>query len=315
MNISFVIPCYRSADTIATVIRTIHETMQSHPEYSYEIVCVNDGSPDNLLDVLVETSKTDSRCKVLDCTKNNGQHTAVMAGLSFASGERIAIIDDDGQSPVQHLFLMMDKMDEGYDVVWADYDKKHNGMFRSLGSWLHEKMLCIMLNKPKNIRVSNFCLMTRCIAQAIGRCGVPFPYIPGYILSCSGKLANVSMPGAPRLKGVSGYSFGKLFRLWFTGFISFSIVPLRIGTILGFSLAVLGCMGGLIVFICKLFQPAMAAGWPSLWCVLSFGFGAVLCILGLIGEYIGRIHLCVNQVPQYVIRRKINFSEDGGSDE
>jgi len=289
--------------------------MQSHPGYSYEIVCVNDGSPDNLLEVLVEIAKKDSLCKVLDCTKNNGQHTAVIAGLAYAGGERIIVIDDDGQSPVQNLFHMMDKMDEGYDVVWASYDEKCNGGVRSFGSWLNEKMLCIILHKPKNIHVSNFCLMTRCIAKAVSQCSVPFPYILGYILSCTGNVANVSMPGAPRLAGVSGYSLGKLFRLWFTGLISFSVVPLRIGTIFGFSCAFLGFLGGLTVCFRKLLNPAMAAGWPSLFCILIFGFGAVLCMLGLIGEYIGRIHLCVNRIPQYVIRRKINFSENEGKNE
>jgi len=310
INLSFVIPCYGSEHTIAAVIDTIHSTMKPHTDYSYEIICVNDGSPDHVIDVLTEIAKKDPLCKVLDCAKNNGQHTAVMAGLAHAGGERIAILDDDGQSPVQNLFQMMAKMDEGYDVVWASYEDKCNGAFRAFGSWLNEKMLCIMLHKPAEIHVSNFCLMAHCIARSVSKCSVPSPYILGYILACSGRLANVKMESAPRLAGQSGYTLRKLLRLWLTGLISFSVVPLRIGTLFGFLLAVLGILGGFAVLLVKLLNPNMAAGWPSLFCVLVFGFGAVLSMLGLVGEYIGRIHLCVNRIPQYVIRNRINFPED-----
>ena len=155
-KISFVIPCYRSEHTISAVLDEIDELMSKHTENEYEIVLVNDSSPDNVWSVIKGIAEKRKEVKAVSFTKNFGQHAALLSGYRVASGDLIVSLDDDGQSPVDRTFDLIDKIHEGYDVVYARYNKIQESLWRRWGSWLSNKMSEVLIGKPKDI-LESFC--------------------------------------------------------------------------------------------------------------------------------------------------------------
>lgn len=316
MKLSFVIPCYRSEHTILQVLEEIKNKMTERPEYTYEIITVNDNSPDHVLQVLLDYARSHAFLKVVDLTRNFGQHAAMMAGLSYASGDRIVFLDDDFQCPTDHLWDLLAPLDEGYDVAYAQYkfDERNESFFRVLGSKINDAMVCSLLDKPKDLRVTNFIALKSFIAEEILRYKNPYPYIDGLIIRSTRKIATVPMADRERLSGSSTYTLGKLISLFTNGFTAFSIKPLRIATFVGCFSSFIGFAWGLFIIIRKLMHPlAIDAGYSSLMAVILFIGGMIMIMLGICGEYIGRIYISLNSSPQYVIRDTWQF--DNHNDE
>lgn len=313
MKLSFVIPCYRSEHTILQVIEEIKNKMTERPEYTYEIITVNDNSPDNVLQVLLDHAASDSSLKVVDLTRNFGQHAAMMAGLSHASGEKIVFLDDDFQCPTDHLWELLAPLDEGYDAAYANYsfDERNESFFRVLGSKINDAMACSLLDKPKDLRVTNFIAFKSFIAEEILRYKNPYPYVDGLILRSTRKIAMVPMADRERLSGSSTYTLRKLISLFSNGFTAFSIKPLRIATFIGCVSSFFGFALGLFIVIRKLMYPLeIDAGYSSLMAVILFIGGMIMIMLGICGEYIGRIYISLNNSPQYVIRSTYHKEND-----
>ena len=305
MKLSFVIPCYRSEKTIIPVLEEIQDKMRERLEYDYEVITVNDYSPDHVLDVLTAYADTHPFLKVVDLTRNFGQHAAMMAGLSYTSGDWIVFLDDDGQCPMDHLWELLAPLHEGYDVSLAKYkfEERKESFFRVLGSRLNDAMVCSLLDKPKDLTVSNFIAMRSFIADEILRYKNPYPYIDGLILRSTRKIASVPMADRERLSGHSTYTLGKLISLFSNGFTAFSIKPLRIATFTGAFCSVIGFILGLVIIVEKILHPAgILPGYSSLMAVNLFIGGMIMIMLGICGEYIGRIYISLNSSPQYVIR-------------
>lgn len=301
-RLSFVIPCYGSETTISTVVTEIITTVKKRPEYEYEIILVNDCSPDNVWDSICHLVQSHPQIKGISLAKNFGQHAALMAGYRQCTGDLVISLDDDGQTPASELFALVDKIREGWDVVYASYEHKmHNG-FRNFGTWMNDKMTEILLGKPVNLQTTSYFIMKRFIVQEIIRYDKPYPYIEGLIFRATKHIANVPVTHHNRMVGKSGYTFGKLLALWFNGFTAFSVKPLRIATITGFSIAFLGFCYGIFIVIRRLTDSTIQLGWSSIVASLLFIGGLILITLGLIGEYIGRIYICINNAPQYTIR-------------
>lgn len=298
--LSFVIPCYRSEHTIEGVIDEIRTVTAGR--YEYEVILVNDGSPDGTLNVIRRLVAADRRIKGVNLAKNFGQQAAVMAGLKYAAGDTVICLDDDGQSPIDGLDLMLGKINEGYDIVFADYYKKKESPFRLFGSKVNELMLNSLLGKPKDIRMNSLFACTRMVVDELLRYENPFPYLPGLILRTTRNIANVKLDHRERESGESGYTLGKLLSLWINGFTAFSIKPLRAASFIGSFFALLGFVSLIILVISKLSGVNIKLGWTSTVSLIMFFDGMILIVLGLIGEYIGRIYLCINMTPQYVVR-------------
>ena len=310
MDISFVIPCYSSEKTIEIVVDEIYQLMSKHKKNSYEIILVNDCSPDSVYEVICNLSYADSHIKCIDFAKNFGQHSALMAGYRAARGDVVISVDDDGQIPVEQTFDLLNKLEDGHDVAYASFEKNTRGMFRGFGTKVNDVMANILLQKPKELQLTSFFAMKRFICDEIVIYDSPYPYIPGLVLRSTRKICNLSMPLRNRLYGKSGYSLKKLLSLWLNGFTAFSVKPLRMATVLGFICAAIGFMVGFYTIIHKLIYPMTPAGYSSLMAVLLFVSGIIMIILGLIGEYIGRIYICLNNSPQYVIRQTVNFDDE-----
>lgn len=311
--VSFVIPCYRSEKTLPAVIEEINVTMEKIEGYDHEIVLVNDSSPDGTIQTIRELCEKYENIKGIDLAKNFGQHAALMAGMRHAKGDVVVCLDDDGQTPADEVGKLLNKLEEGYDVVYASYGKKKHSLFRNFGSKVNELMTRTMLGKPKELYISSYFAAKRFVVDDMIRYEHSYAYVIGLVLRATKNIANVEVSHRARTEGTSGYTLKKLLGLWFNGFTAFSIKPLRIATIIGTLCAVGGFLYGIYTIVKRLLLPDIQAGFSALMSMLVFMGGMIMLMLGLIGEYIGRIYISMNSSPQYVIREVIEKDTVGNS--
>ena len=310
--ISIVIPCYRSETMIAGVVEDIEKEMKQLEEhYRYEIILVNDSSPDGTFEEIRRLCQEKAYITGVNLARNFGQHAALMAGFRQMKGDYLVCMDDDGQTPASSIGELIRALEEGRDVVYAKYEHKHHNAFRNFGSRVNDWMLCFMLGKPKDLYISSFFAAKRFIVDEMLRYQNAFPYVIGLVLRATKNIGNVTVEHHDRRAGESGYTLGKLFSLWFNGFTSFSEKPLRIATMAGVGCAALGFLYGLYTVIKKLVNPLVPVGFSSLMAAIMFIGGMLMLMLGLIGEYVGRMYICMNNAPQYVIREIVKNEDDG----
>ena len=310
-KVSFCIPCYRSEQTLPKVIDEIKSTMSAMKDkYSYEIILVNDCSPDNTFSVISELASKDENIIGIDLAKNFGQHAALMAGFHYVSGDILVCLDDDGQTPADEAGKLLDKIEEGEDVVYARYSNKKHSAFRNFGSFVNEKMAQFLLGKPKELYVSSYFAARRFIVDEMLKYDKSYPYVIGLVLRSTKRIVNVDVTHREREVGTSGYTLSKLLGLWMNGFTAFSVKPLRIATWTGIGCAILGFLYGIYTIIKKLLlADAVAVGFSALMCAVMFIGGLILFMLGLLGEYIGRMYIGMNNAPQYVVREVVESKE------
>lgn len=309
-KVSFVIPCYRSEQTLPHVTAEIAEKMKEMPQYDYEIILVNDCSPDGTLSVIRDLCGSQERIKGIDFSRNFGQHSALMAGLRYSDGDYVVCLDDDGQTPADEADRLLEKLEEGYDAVYARYDHKQHSWFRNFGSRVNEWMAKVMLGKPKSLFVSSYFAVKRFVAEDMIRYENSYPYVIGLVLRATKHIANVNVNHRERESGKSGYTLKKLLGLWLNGFTAFSVKPLRIATAIGAFSALCGFLYGLYTIIKRFVRPDVPLGFSSMMAALVFFGGMIMLLLGLIGEYIGRIYISMNNSPQYVVRETINLEKE-----
>ena len=312
-KVSFVIPCFRSEVTLEHVVTEIRETMKALTDYCYEIVLVNDCSPDNTLQVIEGLCKKYDNITGVSLVKNFGQHAALMAGFRHVTGDIVVCLDDDGQTPADEVGKFLAEIKAGRDVVYAKYTNKQHTAFRNFGSKVNEIMTRFMLGKPKELYISSYFAAKRFVIDEVVRYRNCYPYVIGLVLRTTKNIGNVEVTHRQREVGCSGYTLKALFALWFNGFTAFSIQPLRFATLIGVLCAGSGFLYGIYTIIKRLFIPDVPMGFSSLMSVLVFIGGMIMLMLGLIGEYVGRIYISLNNSPQYVIREIIRQkeSEDG----
>lgn len=304
MKLSFVIPCYRSENTIETVVQEIRDTVATRSGTDYEIVLVNDCSPDGVWQVIKRLAANDNHIKGICLAKNFGQHCALMAGYGQATGDYIISLDDDGQTPASESFKLVDKLEEGYDVVYGYYEHSAQHLFRRFGTWVNKKMAEAIIGQPKTLRTTSFFIMRNFIVDEIVRYPHPFAYISGLVFRATKNLGNVEVQHRRRIEGESGYTIAGLIGLWINGFTAFSVKPLRAATFIGVICALVGFVAGLYVVYQKFLNPEIPVGYTSMLATLLFVGGMIMLLLGLIGEYVGRIYISINQSPQYVVRER-----------
>lgn len=306
-KISFIIPCYGSERTIGFVVSDISETVSGKNDY--EVICINDCSKDNVYDVLKQLAAENSNVKVISLAKNSGQHNAIMCGFRHASGDVIVCLDDDGQTDPKQCYKLIDALNDNVDIVFAKYPSKHHSAFRNFGSFINKKMSEWLCDMPKNIVTTSYYACKRFVVDEVVRYNNPYTFLAGLFFRTTQNIVNVEIEHKDRISGYSGYSFIKLLSLWMDGFTAFSIKPLRLASFMGFFIALLGFIFGIYQIIMKLLNPMRPIGYSSLMCVMLFIGGVLMLILGLIGEYIGRIYISINSSPQYVIKDMINFND------
>lgn len=310
-RLSIVIPIYNSEPTIAKLVQECAAELGSGYN-CIEFVLVNDGSTDgshesvlNLLEINV-----DYRITYLNLTRNFGEHNAVMCGLRYCSGEAAVIIDDDFQNSPRDIGKLVNRLQEGYDVVYSRYQEKKHSPMRNIGSKFNNQIANLMLKKPGDLYLSSFKALNRLTIDAVCEYQGPFAYIDGLILRTTRQIGSQYCEHHPRMAGSSQYTFSKLVSLWLNMLTSFSVLPLRIASYLGLLMSAVGFLLALFFIGSWVFggiiSNGIPRGWASLIVSITIFSGIQLMVLGMVGEYIGRIFMTQNKQPQYIIRSTYN---------
>jgi undecaprenyl-phosphate 4-deoxy-4-formamido-L-arabinose transferase len=268
-------------------------------------VLVNDGSTDATASVCGELVR-DARVPVVyvEHMRNFGEHNAVLTGWRHARGRHLVNLDDDGQNPpAEALNLWQHAVDSGLDVVFGRYGVKQHSVWRNAGSTFTGKVTDWVLDKPKGLYLSSFRCVTSSVAREASRYAGPYPYIDGLLLQVTQRVGSIEVRHLPRSGGASAYTFRRLLRLWLSTWINFSVLPLRAGSLLGMTVAAVGLLGLAWVFALWLTDRGPPQGFGWLMSSMLVFSGVQLVMLGLVGEYLGRMFLAVNQKPQSVIRK------------
>jgi undecaprenyl-phosphate 4-deoxy-4-formamido-L-arabinose transferase len=292
--------------TLPVVVNEITETIKK-TGYEYEIILINDNAPDATYETIRLLCSQDTHIIGATFSRNFGQHAAQMAGFSFVNGDVMISADDDGQSPIEEMGKLLDKINEGYDAVFSHFINRKQGLFREFGSWMNNWMSEILTDKPKGLKTGNFYAMRRFAVDEIVNYRNAYPYIAGLLFRATKNITNVEVNYRRRISGVSNYNLKKMISMWLNGFTAFSVKPLRIASILGSIIAVMGFLFGIYIITKKMFDTRyVLSGWSSTISMFLFIGGMIMLMLGIIGEYIGRIYISINNSPQYVIKEIVN---------
>jgi polyisoprenyl-phosphate glycosyltransferase len=303
VNISIVVPVYRSQSILPHLVAKIHDVFRESAR-EFELILVNDVSPDESWQVIQDLCVKYPFVKGVCLSKNVGQHNAIMAGLTEATGEIVVLMDDDLQHPPESISSLVEAIESGYDVCYTKYANRSHAAWKKAGSWFNDRVATFLLNKPSGLYLSSFKAMNRNVAcQAICYDG-PYPYVDGLILDITSNIGVVTIQHQARFEGKGNYNLRSSLSLWLKMATSFSVVPLRLATILGLFLTITSAVGIVLIIARKLFTPEIAAGWASLIVVVLFVGGIQTFCLGMLGEYLGRTYLKVNKKPQFVVRKK-----------
>ena len=304
MLISVVIPVYNGAGTIGPLVQRL---LEASAERTLQIVLVDDGSLDASDEVCRSLSaRHPGVVTFVKLARNFGEHNAVMAGLWHARGDYVVIMDDDFQNPPEEVGRLIDHaLQHGHDIVYTYFPVKHHHWARNLGSRLNDQVANFMLDKPRHLYLSSFKCMSRFLVDQILKYRGPYPYIDGLALRCSQNIGTVAVSHAPRREGRSNYTLRKLFRLWLNMFVNFSVMPLRVATVVGLAASALGVALGVEAMVERLVRPGVPVGWASVLVPIVLLSGVQLVMLGLLGEYLGRLFLTENQTPQFVVREVV----------
>ncbi len=299
--LSFVIPLYYSATTIRPLVKEVESLVV---EGGHELVLVNDGSRDATLAVCRELLREAKiPITLVDHARNFGEHNAVLTGYRHARGVHVVNIDDDGQNPpAEAVRLWRHAREQGLDAVYGHYSQKEHAAWRNAGSWLTNRVTDWVLDKPSGFYLSSFRCVSSFVAREVAAYEGPYPYIDGLILQVTQSIGSLDVHHAERQAGRSGYTLRRLLRLWLSTFVNFSVVPLRLATLLGLVMALAGLAGLGLVLYMRLVNRGPDYGWGSLMAALLVLSGTQLVMLGLIGEYVGRMFLTINRRPQSVVR-------------
>lgn len=306
-TISVIIPCYNSEKSIQDVVNNIKSVLLD--VFDYQIILVNDYSKDNVWEIIKVLCEEDEKIVGLSLSQNFGQQAARMAALDAVSGDYIVFMDDDGQHDPQGIIKMIQKIKEGFDIVYAGFKQRRESVFRIWGSKVNRIMTELLIGKPKDVNTSSFFVTRRFVIEELKKYNTPFPYLFGYFMKITKNVACVELEHQERMYGKSGYTLKKLLKLWTDGFTSFSIVPLQIASVWGIGCTFLGFITGIVMIMRKLLYPNIAAGYTSIIATILFCGGLIMLMLGIIGEYIGRIFITINCIPQYVIKESINYKK------
>lgn len=311
-KLSFIIPCYKSEHTVADVIGEVVFVVSEMGSYDYEIIAVNDHSPDQVMSVLEICATKNTKIKIIAFAKNFGQHAGIMAGIRYSTGDYLVILNDDGQCPLDKLPELLAPIEAGADVSIARYGKKNQSIIRNIFSMVNNFTAPILTGMPKNIQMGNFFAMNRLIAEQIAKYQGPYPYVDGLFFRASDQIVNVPMQERKRAYGRSTYTFRKLFMHWVSSLTAFSIVPLRFSSVIGAMIATSGLIYAGYIVLRRLVggSEVTLIGWSSLMAAVLLLGGLVLFVLGIMGEYVGRIYMSIARTPQYVVSKTINFQDN-----
>jgi glycosyltransferase involved in cell wall biosynthesis len=298
-SLSIVIPVYNGAKTVAELVGALAAL---DIEGGHEIILVNDGSPDNSLAICRGLMRSCAvPLTVVNLARNFGEHNAVMAGLREACGAWVITMDDDLQNPPSEVVrLLQYAQASGKEAIYTWYGSKEHAAWRNIGSRFTNRVADVVLDKPQGLYLSSFRCLSAFVVEHVIRYTGPFPYIDGLVLQVTQSIDRVEVKHLPRADGRSNYTLRRLIRLWLNMFVNFSVMPLRLSTLTGFAISIFGAIASVLVFIEAMFYKT-PQGWGSIMAAVLLLSGVQLLILGIVGEYLGRLYLTINGKPQSIV--------------
>jgi glycosyltransferase involved in cell wall biosynthesis len=302
-RLSIVVPLYNAAATLPA----LHEEISAlEVPGGHELILVNDGSRDETEAVALKLTR-ESRLptRFLSLSRNFGEHNAVLAGLRAVSGRYVVTMDDDLQNPpAEALKLLAVAEAEQRDVVFGIYERKEHAWWRNAGSWLTNRIADFVVDKPRKLYLCSFRCLSRFVVDEITKSRTPYPYIDGLIFQVTQNVGTVQVRHVERAQGNSGYNFRKLVRLWISMLVNVSVLPLRLMTLAGMITSALGFLAVIEVVLEHILHKT-PTGWSSIMAAILVLSGAQLLLLGILGEYVGRIYLGISEKPQSVVREEV----------
>lgn len=300
---SIVIPCYKSTEALKKVIELIKDEFDKNGIDKYEVILVNDGSPDNgcTSTFLKKLYDHNQKVIVIELAKNVGQHNATICGMGYAKGEFIISLDDDMQTHPQEIFKLINELDEETDIVYGYYKDKKHSLIRNLFSKINHYTTKIIIGKPLHIKTSSFWIVRSFVKDCVIEYTGKDCFLSGLFIRTTSRIKSVPVKHYEREFGSSNYTLKTLMKLYLR-MMSFSIIPLRIASYLGGVFAVIGMVLSLITIISKFINPEVLLGYSSLMGAIYFFSGLILFFLGVLGEYVGKVALYQCKEPQYVVR-------------
>lgn len=303
LTLSIVVPVYRSAGILPRLVDEIEQACaEAYGNGRFELILVCDASPDNSWQTIEQLARGRGFVRGVCLRRNAGQHNATMAGLGLAKGRYVVIMDDDLQHPPTEIPRLVKALQEGADVCYTKYRNRQHVAWKKLGSRFNDWVATVLLSKPKNLYLSSFKALRREVVNEVTRYDGPFAYVDGLILDVTRNIVSIEIDHQARHSGEGGYNLRGSISLWLKMATGFSVVPLRLASMIGLFIALVSFLSLIVVVIARVINPSISVGWPSVITTVLFLGGVQLVGLGIIGEYIGRTYLVVNRKPQYVIR-------------
>lgn len=307
-QISIVIPVYNSENILSSLLNAVNIALTE--KVSFELILVNDCSRDNSWTKIVELAQKNKHITGVNLMKNNGQDNALLAGIRLSKGNYVVIMDDDMQHHPEDILKLYEECKKGFDVCYAKFTSKKQNLIKSAGSDVNGRVAQLLVQKPKEIYLSPFKIIRRGVVNEIIKFAGPYPYIDGIILSITSNITQTEIEHRERQHGKSNYNISNSFSVFMKLFTGFSVLPLRIATITGCLATFTGiCLLAKYLydyFITKNF----IEGWTTVVVLIILFSGLILITLGIVGEYIGRMYLAVNNKPQYAISEIVKSTED-----
>lgn len=312
---SVIVPCYNTQKIFEQEIEEIQKVFREKLGTDrFEVILVNDCSPDKeTLPFLKRLQAEYPFVTLVDLVRNTGQANAEVAAMHFTKGDIVINLDDDMQTHPKHIPALIEKLDEGYDVVLGKYISKKHSRFRNLLTNMDDRFEEVFLNKPKGMKFTSFWVARRTIVNEIMKYRYAYSFMEGLFLRTTRNIANVEIEHFERVEGRSGYDIKALFKLW-SNFTNFTIKPLRAAGIIGAVMTLLGFIFTVITIVNRLRDPSVPQGYSALMCLMLLFFGVVMLMLGIIGEYVGRIFMCINSEPQFIVKDVYSHGLSGAGD-
>jgi dolichol-phosphate mannosyltransferase len=312
-KISVVIPCYNEQDVLSELFRRMTDAAESWG-LNWEIICVDDGSSDKTWDLLSDQHAKDPRWSVISFSRNFGHQTAVSAGIFHATGDAVIVIDADLQDPPEEIHRFIDKWQEGYDIVYAIRKRRKEGIFKKISYWIFYRILSKMIDFELPLDSGDFCIMDRRIVDILNSMPERNRFVRGLRAWSGFKQIGLVYERQGRAAGLSKYDFKKLRRLALDGIVSFSTVPLSVVAHIGLWITVLSSLGIILHVSQFIFEDFFTSiGWgpvpgvPTIVISVLFLGGVQLTVLGVLGQYLGRIYDEVKQRPRWIIKQSLGL--------
>jgi undecaprenyl-phosphate 4-deoxy-4-formamido-L-arabinose transferase len=304
VDVSVLVPILNEEETLQELNARLVTTLESM-EKNYEIIYINDGSTDNSQGLLEGFHLTDDRIKVIEFNRNYGQHMALFAGFERALGETVVTIDGDLQNPPEEIPRLVEKAEEGYDVV-ATYRKgRQDSVFRTLPSWIVNKITSRLVGAKLRDYGCMLRAYRRSVVDSMNLCQESSSFIPALANTYAKRIIEIEVAHDERKKGVSKYNLFRLLRLNFDLMTGFSLLPIQFIGILGVVIAIIGLAFALFLLVRRIVIGPESEGLFTLFAILFFFIGVQIFALGITGEYIGRIFQEVRRRPRFIVKKEL----------